>query len=179
MGNGVTYTMEQALKNHAIAAALAKQDRARTVTVKPLDQLEDASEENVVSEICEALWFMGFSTPQAELKIDARKPGPGYYQRVGQHRADQAGSDSGVPDLLVYITGMPFALTFEVKERKRGKRGGWIGGRKQPEQELLESKGCIRVVRSAAEVVEAVRCAMRVFSGNNGALLKAALERKA
>lgn len=178
MTNGVQMTREEAMKNHAIAKALAAQERTYRQPLRPLDQLDDASEAVVVAEICDALYQAGFSTPTAGVNNIERKNGPGYFVRVGQRRADEAGSDAGVPDILVSIKGLPFALTFEVKERKRGKRGGWIGGKKSDEQKLLEKHGCVRIVRSAIEVMDAVRNALRVFAGNNGASLRAALERK-
>lgn len=61
--------------------------------------------------------------------------------RVGQHRADKAGSDCGVPDLLVRRSEWPY--------------GVWLGvevklptGRLSAAQEALQQAGAIVVARS-------------------------------
>jgi hypothetical protein len=70
--------------------------------------------------------------------------------RVGQHRADQAGTDPGAPDLLAARPGCgPVWLGLEVKRPR--------GGRLTPAQRRLAYAGLVAVVRSVEDALDAAK----------------------
>lgn len=67
--------------------------------------------------------------------------------RVGQWRADRAGSDPGVPDIIVWDATRQGWIGLEVKTER---------GTLSPAQQALHDIGAIIIVRSVAEALEAV-----------------------
>lgn len=156
-------TREQANANPAIREAIEKAN----ARVAPLAaELDNATEAQVMLEICEALVNAGFWTPA---KSDPKCQG--FYVRAGQRNAKMGGSDSGVPDITVWVRGLPLGIGFEVKSRRKS-------ARVRPEQKILREAGCIYVVRSAAEVMDVIRALQRVFAGDILNAVQAALTRK-
>lgn len=127
-----------------------------------------ANEQTVCQEIRQALWFYGFDEPSSP------SGSPNYFLFTQQRDARKAGSSRGVPDLLVMLGGLPFALCFEVKKRNARKGGGKLS----PEQQVLADAGCVYVVRSWREVIERINAAKWFFSGEVKAAFVAAMGRK-
>lgn len=95
------------------------------------------SEAAIQTAICDALKHIGYDVQSTSTY---RKPGYGH-----------GASKKGLPDVLVSHTGWPAGLWLglEVKKPKHSK--------KSAEQDELESRGRIIVVRSLDEAIEAVR----------------------
>lgn len=121
------------------------------VKARKEDELDGASEKQVMAEIITALEAKGYRRPSHW------EPGTrGIYMRVGQHRADFGGSDKGVPDLIV-IRFRPATLNgeratwrddflIEVKARTKA-------ARPSKEQNTLAQLGVIHIVNSAGQVL--------------------------
>lgn len=160
-------TTTQANANPAIRAAIEKANARKLSQLSGnAGELDNATEAQVMLEICEALVNAGFCTPA---KSDPKCQG--FYVRAGQRNAKMGGSDSGVPDITVWVRGLPLGIGFEVKSRRKS-------ARVRPEQKILREAGCIYVVRSAAEVMDVIRALQRVFAGDILNAVQAALTRK-
>lgn len=111
------------------------------VKTRKEDELDGASEKQVMAEIIMALEVKGYRRPSHW------EPGTrGIYMRVGQHRADFGGSDKGVPDLILIhcLTGQ--CALIEVKARTKAARAS-------KEQNTLAQLGAIAIVNSAEQVL--------------------------
>lgn len=123
----------EAMQIPAVAAAI----RAERETA-----LDGAAEAQVVKEITDALEVLGYR------RLDKFKWGQsptGFYVRIGQRRADLAGTDKGCPDLMVYTIGKGWK-GFEIKARVKN-------APVRREQEILAKFEAILIVDRASQVI--------------------------
>ena len=133
------------------------------------EPLHDATEPQVMAEIEACLRFLGCETPAIARKLKSEPEG--WFIRTNQRRGDMAGGDAGCPDILVCpVAAVPVWLPFEVKRRRRGKRGGWLAEEWQPEQRLLRDAGSLWIVNSAADVLLRVKRWRKIIGEVDGAV---------
>lgn len=128
-------TRAQAMANPAIRAALEAQAA-----------LDGAPEEQVVEEIVTALRALGYRTP-AQWKPGVTK----FYVRIGQRRADKAGTDAGCPDIMVSAGKRWIGLEAKARTKEAGP---------SPEQRILAEFGLVVIVNSAEQAVRAIENAL-------------------
>lgn len=161
-------TAEEIRAAGGVAQAMAARQRAGTARERRgLDragQLDGANEAQVMAEVVAELTRSGFSPPPAGGKR-------GFFIRVGQHRADLAGSDPGAPDVLVLWHGLPMMFGLEAKARTRG-------ARLSDAQAALHREGHITVVRCAQDVADFILRVESAFPVESRGQIMAALSRK-
>ncbi len=131
--------------NEAAKAVLAKREAAQVRQLSgKTGELDGALEEQVVSEIVTSLRLAGYRLPSEW------KPGcVGIFMRVGQRRADKAGTDKGMADMvIVRLSDMKIWLV-EVKARTKDHDV-------RKEQELLAQIGVITIVDNAPDVLRLI-----------------------
>ena len=115
-------------------------------------QRKKMTEAQVCNEIIHALAAHGYKTPVqfAAINDAQRAKVAGIFMRVQQRDARRAGSDNGVPDLLVCkIAGwtLPWTYAFEIKRPDKTR------AKVPPEQQVLADIGYSHIVTSASEVL--------------------------
>lgn len=131
-------TTAQALANPAIRKALTRQ-------AEQAETLDGAPEDQVVQEIVQALRALGYRLP-GEWKPGVTK----FYVRIGQRRADKAGTDAGCQDLQVSIGRRWLALEVKARTKEAGP---------SPEQTILAQCGLVVIVNSARQAIKAIEAA--------------------
>ena len=99
-----------------------------------------ASEKTVVAEIVAALEARGYRKPKK-----GNEHAMGFYALAGQRSVHQSGSDSGIPDLLVWNEQRVWL--FEVKRRE-------VNTEIKESQWILWNRGGIHIVNTAYQVMQ-------------------------
>jgi hypothetical protein len=123
----------------------AKQDDAERPSISSVPGLIEAikthgkaSEKTVMSEIVAMLEARGFRKP-----LKANRGSTKYFLLAGQRKTKHSGSDSGVPDLLIF--GKGWCLPVEAKARE-------AVATIKPSQFTLWLAGCLHIVNTAEQV---------------------------
>jgi hypothetical protein len=124
----------------------------REALTRQAQELDGAPEEQVVKEITDALEMLGYRTP-AKFKPGVTEK---FYVRVGQRRADKAGSDAGCPDILVSLGNAWLGLEVKARTKEAGP---------SPEQKVLAAFGLIVIVNSASQALKAIEAARAAADG--------------